>query len=275
VFHVNLDIGPLINAAIGIDEVSRQAMQAAGQRLLIMTRAHIIEEANKKLHTRRQMYIDGLSHFQIDDSTYVINLDASVRWIDDGQPAHSMVDDLLKSKKAKTAKDGSKYLVVPFRHGPSGPTQMTPAQRNLLDTIKQELNSRKIDYGKVETGANGQPKLGLLHSFDIKNAPTKTSNSPGQGRGPIGKVMQGPTGIPLLQGVRIYQNKITNKDGSQSVRKDIMTFRVVSSKHKGQGRWEHPGSEAVGLMDEAYDWAIRTWASDIVPDLALSISKSL
>jgi hypothetical protein len=275
IFFVNLDISALIEAANGsFDQAVKDQMKKAGEQLTAMTRAHIVEEANKKLHTRREMYIEGLSHFKLNDDTWVVNLDAKVRWIDDGMGAHNMLDDLLKSPKAKTAKDGSKYMVVPFRHGPKGPTQMTPAQKNLLDTIKGELKNRGINYGKTETGSDGKPKIGLLHSFDINSKPTKTHNGPGQGKGPIGSVVQGPTGIPLLQGIRIYQREVKNKDGSKSVRKDIMTFRVASSKHKGQGRWDHPGVQGVRLMDEAYDWAKRTWEREIVPQLTLAISKN-
>lgn len=280
-FFINLDVSPLVSFGQEIDAASKKAMEEAGKRLTIMTKAHIEEEAKKKLHTRRDMFIKGLSHFKVDDHTYVVNLDASVRWIDDGMPAHNMIDDLLKpgkgakAKPPKRAKDGSMYRVIPFRHGPKGPTQMTPAQATLLNTIKKELKARDIPYGKLEGGGSGGgPKLGLLHKFDIKNSPIKTSNSPGQGKGAVGQVMQGPTGIPLLQGVRIYQRQVKNDDGSTSTRKDIMTFRIVSSKHKGQGRWDHPGNQALKLMDEAYDWAKKTWDKDIVPQLMLTVAKN-
>lgn len=271
-FYAHLDITPLLALGKNLDDSAKKTMKEAGDRLTKMVRAHIVEQAGKKLHTRRQMYIDGLTTLQLDDSTFVVNLDAKVRWIEDGMPAHNMIDDLLKAKSAKTAKDGSKYVVVPFQHK-KGPTQMTPAQKTLLDTIKGELKSRGIGYGKIEM-AGGKPKLGLLHSFDIKHSPIKTSHGPGQGKGPIGQVMQGPTGIPLLQGVRIYQRNVKNKDGSQSTRRDIMTFRIASSKHKGQGRWDHPGNEAVKLMDEGFDWAKRTWEREIIPQLSAALSKN-
>lgn len=272
--YINLDIAPLLSVAHQLDDASKAAMKEAGARLTAMTRAHIIEQANKRLHTRREMFIEGLTHAQVDDTTFVVNLDAKVRWIDDGMPPHNMVDDLLKSKKAKTAKDGSKYVVVPFRHGTKGPTQMTPAQATLLDTIKQELNKRNIPYGNKELGVDGKPKLGLLHKFDINHAPIKTANTPGQGKGPVGQVMQGPTGIPLLKGVRIYQREVKDKQGNKFVRKDIMTFRVASSKHKGQGRWDHPGSEALKLMDEGYEWAKKEWEQNIAPQMLLKLTKN-
>jgi hypothetical protein len=274
VFRIDLDLSTLLEAANELGPVANEAMQEAGRRLAAMTHAHIVEEAAKKLHTRREMFVEGLKHFQLDSNVFVVNLDAKVRWIDDGMPSHSMLDDLLGSKKAKTAKDGSRYLVVPFRHGPKGPTQMTPAEKTLLDTIKGELKSRKIPYGKVERHANGDPKLGLLHRLNINNAPVKTANKPGQGKGPVGSVMQGPTGIPLLQGINIYQREVKDKQGKTGVRRDIMTFRVASSKHYGQGRWDHPGIEGVRLLDEAYDWARRQWEQLIAPEVVARISKN-
>lgn len=273
-FVMHLDLSPLLSVGMHLDEEAKKAMKQAGHRLTVMTKAHIQEEAAKKLHTRRQMFLDGLSHFQLNDDTFVVNLDAKVRWIDDGMPPHNMIDDLLKSKSAKRAKDGSKYVVVPFKHN-KGPTQLTPAQKTLRDTVERELKKANIPYGKLEKGSDGRNKLGLLHKVDINHAPIKTANVPGQGKGPIGKVMQGPTGIPLLQGLRVYQHETKNPDGSFSDKRMIMTFRVASSKHKGQGRWDHPGTEAVKLMDEAYDWARRTWDSEIVPQVTMQLTQSL
>lgn len=272
-FILHLDLGPLLNVAQGIDTATKDAMKRAGERLTKMTHNHIVEQANKRLHTRRQMYIDGLSFFQMDEDTFVVNLDAKVRWIDDGMPAHNMIDDLLKSKKAKTAKDGSKYMVVPFQHN-KGNTQMTQAQQDLRNTIQAELKKRDIPYGKLEQGSDGKPKIGLLHKFDIMKDPIKTQSGPGQGHGPVGAVRQGPTGIPFLQGVRIYQHNTKNPDGSTSPKRSIMTFRVVSSKMKGQGKWDHPGNEAIKLMDEAYDWAKGAWERDIVPQITAQLEKA-
>src|SRR6185369_6175367 len=112
--------------------------------------------------------------------------------------------------------------------------EQTHAAKDLTDTIKAEMRRRKIPYGNLEKGADGQPKTGLLHSFDIMKAPNKTGEGPGQGKGPVGKVRQGPTGIPFLQNIRVYQKSVTDKKtGKSSVSKSIMTFRTVSSKQKG------------------------------------------
>jgi len=117
------------------------------------------------------------------------------------------------------------------------------------------MQKRKIPFGKIEKDDQGKPKQGLLHSFSITDSPIKTHQGSGQGHGPIGSVRQGPTGIPFLKGVKVYQKEVVGKSGKKSIQKQIMTFRIVSSKMKGTGRWFHPGVEAKHFMDEALDWA--------------------
>lgn len=264
-FFLNVDLGELQDL-LGLEDAVKEEMKLAGQALTAAMHAHIEEEANKKLHTRRAMFLEGVEIMNPDPDVWVVSLDASVRWIDDGLPEHSMVDDLLKSDKAKTAKDGSKYLSVPFQHN-KGPTQLTPSQQTLLDTIKRNLKSFGVPYGKIETDNQGNAKLGKLHEFDIMTAPIKTNEGPGQGKGPIGAVRQGPTGIPLLQGVQVIQKKVTRADGSEGVGRFIMTFRTVSSKHKEENRWMHPGLPGIGVFDETAEWAKQHWETVIAPKL--------
>ena len=164
----------------------------------------------------------------------------------------------------------SRYLVVPFQHN-KGPTQQTQAQRDLTNTVKAEMKRRKIPYGGLEKDSSGQPKIGKLHSFDILHAPTKTQDGPGQGHGQIGAVRQGPTGIAFLQGIRVYQKRIKDEKGNSSVQKQVMTFRVASSKHKGTGRWVHPGLQAKRFFEEAEKWALEVWETKIVPEILANL----
>lgn len=260
-------------------------MKSAVRDLTVATHAHIVEKASEKLHSRRQMYIDSLTIKPISDTTWIVNLDAKARWIEDGMEPHNMLDSLLKSPKAKTAKDGSKYMVIPFSHGPGkGPTSTTQAQQSLIQTVKAAMKSRDIPFGKIERDSGGQAKLGRLHSFNVMDAPLKTANLPGQGQGPIGHVVQGyqqnqmrmGSGIPFLQGVSVYQKLVKGKDGQQNVKRAIMTFRVASSKHREQsGRWEHPGLDAVALFEEAQKWCLDRWEREIAPKVIGQLIVSL
>lgn len=274
---INLDISALVQLRDQLEPSIRNAMRIHGQRLTAATHAHILELAKQKLHSRRKAFEEGLTIFEAEKGVWVINLDKKARWIDDGMDEHEMIDDLLKSKKAKTGKDGSRYMSIPFDHSPGkGKTSTTPAQQDLASTIKAELKKRGIPFGKLETGPTGAPKLGTLHKFDIMKEPLKAVQGPGQGKGPIGQVRQGPTGIPFLQGITISQKKVKDKKtGKESVQRGIMTFRTVSSKMKGSGRWVHPGLKPLHMMDDGYRWAMREWESRISQDVLAEVVRGI
>jgi hypothetical protein len=279
VIHLNLDISELVSLEKNLVPVISQAMSLAAAKLTQMTKEHVVEQAGVKLHTRRQMFVEHLTVFPLDkeDNVWVLNLDKKYRWIDDGMDEHEMIDDLLKSPKAKTSKDGSRYLSVPFDHSPGkGKTGTTPAQKTLVDTIRKELKTRGIPFGKIERGPDGKPLLGNLHNVDITKEPVKTGQGPGQGKGPVGEVRQGPTGIPFLQGIRVSQTSVKDRNtGKESVKRSIMTFRTVSSKHKGTGRWVHPGLEAKNMLEEGALWAAEQWKRLIGPETAKAVRNKL
>lgn len=265
--YLNIDIAELLALNDTLKPKLEQAIKNASQSLALQTHSHILEEVQTKLHSTREKYSDALSFHAVNDNTFIINLDKSMSWLEDGMPEHQMLDSLLKSPKAKVSKDGHKYITIPFRHN-KGPTQQTQAARDLTSTIKQELQNRKIPYGKIERDEHGVAKTGLLHSFDIKNRPVRTSEGPGQGHGPMGAPRQGSTGIPFLQGVRIYQ-----KQTNTGIKRGIMTFRVASSKQRGGNAWKHPGIEARDFFSEAETWALAQW--DKIAEDILNEFKSL
>lgn len=242
-------------------DLEKAANQAASE-LAPAIYGHLLEEANSKLHSRRKMFIDALSFKQESDRSFTVTLDKKAVWIDDGMDEHEMLTALLKSPKAKTSASGDKYIVVPFDHSPGkGASSTTPAQQDLISTIKKDLKKKAIPFGKIEKDPSGQPKIGNLHRLDIMDSPLKTHNGPGQGKGRIGDVKQGPTGIPFLQGIQISQKP---KEGG-GVKRNISTFRVASSKMKGTGRWVHPGLEPTDLMKEAYEWGLKHLDDVILP----------
>src|ERR1700690_4026333 len=234
--HLNLDIGDLFNVSEALKPAVEKALKEAAESLALQAHSHIVELVSKELHSSKDKYMASLSFSQVDENTWIINLDAKANWIEDGMKGHEMIDDLLKSAKAKIGKDGSRYMSIPFQHN-KGKTSQTPAATDLTNTIKSELKKRNIPYGKIERDENGQAKLGKLHSFDITKLPLKNINGPGMGHGPIGAVRQGNTGIPFLKGINIYQKNVKGKDGKDTTQRAIMTFRTVSTKQKGSGKW--------------------------------------
>jgi hypothetical protein len=272
---LDVDLSAILSLAENMQSKIEKVLQDAAKNLSAQTHAHILEEVNSKLHSTRDKYIAALHYDQQDPDTWVISLDKSAMWIEEGKEPGSMIDSLLRSPKAKTAADGSRYVVVPFQHN-KGPTKQTQAQKDLTDTLKSEMKKRKIPYGKIETDDKGNAKVGLLHSFDVMHSPLKTHEGPGMGKGPIGQPRQGDTGTPFLRGIRVYQKEVRNQaTGKSKVTKQIMTFRVASSRHAGTGKWMHPGTEAKHFFEDAEKWAKELWDKEIAPSILEQLAATL
>lgn len=272
-FLITLDLSSLEKMGEGFKNALERESKIAGQKLVLATHSHILEQTKSKLRSTRQKYEDALSFSQVDDDTWLIELDPSAFFIEEGMEPHEMIDDLLgggrpgKKKREggggggiKTALDGSKYRAIPFMHN-KAPTQQTSKQTSLTNMVKEEMKSRGIAFGGLEKTADGTAKTGLLHSFDV-------------GRTKAGTPPMSKQGISLLAGVRVYQNKVKDKHGKEIVQKNIMTFRMVSTKQKGKGLWMHPGIEPRKFLDEAYAFALDLWHNKIFPELASKMENS-
>jgi hypothetical protein len=270
VIGINIDLSDFSDL-LNLTDNMKSATAGVSRNMAAMIRGKAIELANQKLHSRRKLYVDALSIKEGEDDVWIVNLAKEAAWIDDGLPARSLLDGLLKSPKAKTSKSGDKYIIVPFDHSPGqGPASTTPQQQDLITEIKAEMKRRNIPFGKKEMDANGNAKMGRLHSFDITKAPLKTVDGPGMGHGPIGDVRQGNTGIPFLQGVSVYQGM----DQKGKVKRSILTFRVASSKHKEQGKWEAPAIVGIPILSQATEWAMNEFDKEIVPLIMEKIINS-
>lgn len=271
---VSIDLSEL-NGLRDLEGIVTSESADANRRLGAEAYAHAVSLATAELRSRRPKYLDALRFYE-QDGVAVLELDAKALWIEDGMPPHNMLDALLASPKAKMSKDGKKYVVIPFDHSPGhGETNSTPHQMDLVNTVRREMKSRKIPWAKIERDSGGSPKLGRLHKFSIGHSPLKTGDGPGQGRGPVGDVRQGPNqrqlvgggpgggGTPFLAGVGVYQSAAPGG----GVKRSVMTFRIASSDHYGQDRWEHPGLEPTNILGRTEKWAEDELMNRMVPEL--------
>lgn len=193
------------------------------------------ELAAEQLHSRFDLYDKSLNFQEIGKGMYLLELDEKALWIEEGMSAHSMVDDLLR-KNSKISKKGKRYKVIPFKHDKM-PSQQTQKAKQVTDMVKAELKKRNIPYRKIEFDKSGNPRLGLIHTFKDLRGP-KPSKMAKHG---------------VLEGLSIYQTKTARG----KIRRDIMTFRVVTESHKEEGLWHHPGLRAVQIFDQVHDWALK------------------
>lgn len=262
---INVDTSDLDGMVEGLESAIKNEMQNAGSEFTAAVYAKIGEIASQKLNTRLELYLSSLKTFQ-DGDVHVISLDSKARWIEEGMTAHNMIDDLLAGKS---------HRVIPLKIDSTGSPNKTNAQADLISTIKSEVKKFGVPYSGIENGNDGRPKTGLLHTFDITRKPIKTAEGPGQGKGPIGAVKQGNTGIPILQGLHVYQNEMTNKEGQKSVQRTFMTFRTVSESQRGSGKWDMPEIDAINAFDEAMAWAHSEFDKTYGPKLMDAIIKAL
>jgi hypothetical protein len=243
---------PNLKFTVNADEIAKEfgdlrnevesAITKGVQQVASMTHAKTQELASQNLKGTRQTYLDALHFEEIQKGIWIVSLDESALWLEEGKEAGSMLPDLLR-KNAKTSKSGSRYKVIPFKHD-KAPGQVSPSSQMFVNQVKQELKTRKIPFKKLEFNADGSPRIGLLHSIkDISSLKPSASASHG-----------------ALSGLSIYQRQTPNG----SVRRDIMTFRVASSNQEGQ-KWYHPGITAKKFMDQALEWSQRVFDDEIMP----------
>lgn len=281
-----LDLRPLANGIDELDKALQSKLQLAAESLSAQAHAHVAEQAAMKLRTRLDLFTPHLKLEKLDANTFAVVIEGPARWIEDGQPAHNMLEDLLASPKAKSKKGGGKYIVIPFKHS-KGATKRTPKESRLLSAIKTELKKRAIPYGTVERSSSGAPLEGSLHAFDLSTPIDKHRVKPGQ-QGPQGDHnrtnspgagREGPAGRPYLWGVRVYQRRMKGKDGKDiieddgfpKVERNIFTFRTASTSQEGSNMWNHPGTGPMNFLEEAFQWAKQEWDSVIAPELLRSL----
>lgn len=283
---LTLDVSDVLSAFKELEDQLRSKLETAVKSLAIQAEAHIREQANSKLHSRREAFLEELSWEQLDKGVFAVIIGEKARWIEDGVPPHNMIEDLLSSKSAKTSKSGSRYVVIPFKHS-IGKTRSTAKQKVMVAALRSALRAKGIPYKKIERNADGTPKTGLLHSFNLAKPESQHRVGP-PFVGPQGQHFQahpapggreGPGGRPYLQGVRIYQSELKteagkvehDEEGNPKVERNIFTFRTVSSKQKGSGAWEHPGLHPMGFIEETKNWAEQEWDSVIQPEILASL----
>jgi hypothetical protein len=225
------------------------ALEESVRGVAAMTHAKVTELAQQKLGQTRKIYTDNLDFQEVAPNVWVVSLDQPALFIEDGRKSGDMTEDLLR-KGAHIAKDGSRYKAIPFDQA-KPPSQTSGFEKGLIAKLKSELKKAGIPYKKLELDKSGSPRIGRLHTLNISSMkPTSRASH------------------AALAGVNIYQTKTAGGN----VRRDIMTFRIVSDKHRGS-KWIHPGREASKFFEQALAWAEQEWEQSILPSILARFDK--
>lgn len=219
-------------------EEVKKNMEDALKNLATLTHARIVEQTQELSSATNKIYADALSGPEdVATNVWVISLDEKALWIEEGiENNKDMKPELLKGKK---------HRAIPFRYD-RPESQNTQFTQGLISEIKQKLKREKLSISKIERNDDKSPKTGKLHEFNLGGA------IPGRGN------------TPALQGLNIYQHQ---SKASGKVRRDVLTFRTVSSGPASDGKWIHPGYDAKKFMDKAMEKAVRDWEDNILPEI--------
>lgn len=231
-------------------------------------------------------YIDQTAKYlrwvKITDGLWVVELDERARWLEEGRKETFMGEWLLKpgAKGVKRSnKDGSLYRAIPFKEtSGSKDTASHPALSQIVRDFAA-AQQPKINLTKVEKHKNGDHKLGLITKLDIRPhdatgyAPGVIFSRPRTEQEAKDTGLKAHSGIFKLAGAAVFQNvydkgnlvsdpvkakKIAaTKKGS--VKKEVVVFRVISSKHEKEGRWMYPEVKPVNFLQKAYEHATAQW----------------
>ena len=235
----------------GLKADVQKDLYKSAENLANVTHAKVLELADSELgNSLKSMYRDNV---EFNDSTvnlWIVRLKAPAMWIEEGRKSGFM-EELLNGKSGKKGKNG-RYAIIPFKHN-KNPSEQSPKAYDLAKEIQYELKKRGVNWQKIEetsdsTAENPRYKQGLIHKFNFNNPRAIAQKDIHKG--------------PLTNGVAVYQTK--DKETGK-MRKDIMTFRVISEKHKNEGLWIHPGRPGSKLLDKAFDWAMDVWEREILP----------
>lgn len=237
-------------------------LRSSVERLSISTHAFVVGYAQEKLHgwTREEFFGEegkNVRWTEVAEGFWVVEIDPSVAWIEEGRDPTFMGEWLLKGDKVKTAKDGSKYRIIPFTHARRNKVFNT----DFVDDIKQAVKTSGFNMKKLDRDESGNPKIGMIGKLTFGTNVTQRSPenerffSKGRSES-VGKAL----GLPAYSGKHYLDNAIvTQRKVGNSVKKEVVTFRVISSKHEGEGRWMYPAVPALNSIPAAYDYASKEW----------------
>jgi hypothetical protein len=247
-------------------EVAKK-LNGAVEALSISTHAFIIKYAQDHLKgypLEAFLGEDGsnIRWIQVSKNMWVVEIDESAKWVEEGRSPTSMATDdwLLKPGKGlKTARDGSKFKIIPFSHDKGALT--TPS--GMREAIDASLKANGVSMRKIEKGPDGMPKIGIVNRLkDIPQLNDPASDNIYQYRSKGRTADEAEAlGLPNYEGAHYLSGGVVVQRPSKKgkVKKEVVTFRVVSSKHENEQRWLYPEVKPLHSIPAAYDYATKEW----------------
>ncbi len=213
-----------------------------------------VQIANEKLTSRRADYLGALKFYKDKaNDVYVIELNQSAMWIEEGIHLHNMKQTHLKGKDS---------VIIPFNHNKNIPSMMSSKQQQTYGEIKSFLRKQKVSLTKPIKDTSGAPILSspgnVKPAASFNKIPSKTVSK--------------KSGESVLNRMQIYQHETKDKQGNSKISKTMITFRTLSKNSK-DSEWNVPAQDGVLILDRVYDFILQNYQEILMkslPDLILS-----
>ncbi len=159
--------------------------------------------------------------------------------VEDGCPAWDMKLGLSRYRKARISKDGTFYLIVPFRHGiPTSKNLGRPMPKAIYAQAKQLVHSRQLGAPATRVSATGFTVPKFAYRWN-------------------GKLELSLAQFDLATVKRYGGMYRMNRVSGNSVHTEYITFRVMSQKSPA-GSWIRPAVPALNALKQAIS---QTWVN--------------
>lgn len=218
-----------------------------------------IRLAQDRLVTSRETYVNGLRQAESFETksvggepVYTITLVGDMaNNIEHGMSSFDMKavrPGWLGGSKARTSKDGHKYVIIPFRHSTSSNARLGYSGKAAKADLKTELKKTAKEYGlnKMVRRTEYSGRMGDHVQNVIEGPVARVPN-----KAPVHSYLKGLTRIQTAQSGYIEKAGVIAKQRGSA---QLMTWRIMSEK-SAPGSWIHPGITAKLLLPEVEMWA--------------------
>lgn len=150
--------------------------------------------------------------------------------IEEGAPERDMKKVLATAPKARQAKDGHKYLIIPFRHGVVGTSRLQAMPRAVYALAKIMAHSRSLGSPSTRQSATGWTVPRFTYQWQDR----------------LNKKALHGAGLSEADARRYAGMVRMGKNGQTT----YLTFRVMSEK-SAPGSWMRPAQPALAPLETA------------------------